>query len=196
MPDPLQKLMAAFRAINPGLEEPELDYLAEHMSISTASSRALIVEPNRVQHHLYFLASGLVRGFYVDDAGEEITIRFVNDTGWITHYSAFVSRTPSKYAFQALEPSEIVALPYAIIQEGYAKYGGLEKFGRLTAELVLIAQQQRIESFQFSTAEERYLAFVEDYPDLFGRVSVSHLSSYLGIKRQSLTRIRKKLATR
>jgi CRP/FNR family transcriptional regulator len=53
---------------------------------------------------------------------------------------------------------------------------------------------QRIESFLFETAEQRYLEFMSENPDLYHRVSVSHLSSYLGIERQTLTRIRQKLA--
>jgi len=55
-------------------------------------------------------------------------------------------------------------------------------------------QQKRIESFLFETAEERYLDFIKDNPDLINRVSISHLSSSLRIERQTLTRIRKKLA--
>jgi DNA-binding MarR family transcriptional regulator len=55
-------------------------------------------------------------------------------------------------------------------------------------------QQRRIESFLFENAETRYLDFIKENPDLFNRVSLSYLASYLGIERQSLTRIRKKLA--
>jgi DNA-binding MarR family transcriptional regulator len=70
----------------------------------------------------------------------------------------------------------------------------LERYGRLVAEEVLKFQQKRIESFLFETAEQRYLNFVKEQPELLSRVSLSHLSSYLGIERQTLTRIRKKLA--
>ncbi len=71
----------------------------------------------------------------------------------------------------------------------------MERFGRLVAERVLTNQQQRIESFQFLNAEQRYLEFIETYPELYNRVSLTHLSTYLGIQRQSLTRIRQKLAS-
>jgi hypothetical protein len=63
----------------------------------------------------------------------------------------------------------------------------------LIAEQILIKKQERIESFLFENAEERYLKFVENHSNIINRISVSHLSSYLGIERQSLTRIRKKL---
>ncbi len=70
----------------------------------------------------------------------------------------------------------------------------MERYGRLVAEEVLKIQQKRIESFLFETAEDRYIKFINEDPDLFNRVSISHLCSYLGIERQTLTRIRKKLS--
>ena len=87
----------------------------------------------------------------------------------------------------------MVNLSYHHIQQGYDRLPNLERYGRLIAEEVLMSQQKRIESFLFDNAETRYLDFVRENPDLFNRISLSHLSSYLGIERQSLTRIRKKL---
>lgn len=188
-------LKLAFTSIYPELSDEEWMYIAQHCQEFNAPLKSLIIEENKKQQHLFYLTSGLVRGFYIDNKGEEITIRFVNNAGWVTHYSALISGSPSKYIFQTLEQSTMIALPYSVVQEGYRKFKGLEKFGRLIAESVLKTQQQRIEHFQFMTAEERYLDFVENYPELFNRVSLSHLSTYLGIKRQSLTRIRKKLSS-
>jgi CRP/FNR family transcriptional regulator len=87
-----------------------------------------------------------------------------------------------------------VNISYQLMQEAFSKFPSLEKYGRLIAEKILKIQQHRIESFLFETAEERYLNFIKENPELFSRVSVSYLSTYLGIERQSLTRIRKKLA--
>lgn len=196
MNQPLQTFKSSFTSIYPELNKTEWDYLIAPIKIVNAPAKSIIIENNKRQKHLFFMTSGLVRGYYIDDKGDEITTRFINNKGWITHYSALISNTPSKYIFQALEQSEVIALPYSTVQEGYKKFKGLEKFGRLIAENVLVMQQKRIEDFQFRPAEERYLKFIEDYPELFNRVSLSHLSTYLGIKRQSLTRIRKKLMTR
>ncbi|MBL4649747.1 MAG: hypothetical protein JKY03_08450 [Aureispira sp.] len=89
----------------------------------------------------------------------------------------------------------MVTLPYRHIQEGYRRYENLERYGRLIAEEILQQKQQRIESFQFYKAEQRYLQFRDENPSLFNRISLTHLASYLGIERPSLSRIRKKLAT-
>ena len=64
---------------------------------------------------------------------------------------------------------------------------------RLIAEHLLIKRQNRIESFLFENAQERYLNFIENYTSLQNRITLTHLSSFLGIERQSLTRIRKNI---
>ena len=120
-------------------------------------------------------------------------MNFVRENRYVTHYPAFITQTPSKYYFQCIEPSTVVNLAYKHIQEGYDRFPILERYGRLVAEEALNFQHRRIESFLFDNAETRYLGFIEENPDLFNRVSLSYLSSYLGIERQSLTRIRKKL---
>ncbi len=194
MSQSIEKFKRAFTSIYPEMNHEEWQYIVDNSECFTAHNKSILIEEGKIQKYIFFLTSGLVRGYYIDEKGEDISIRFINNEGWITHYSALISKSPSKYIFQTLEDSELVALPYSVILEGYAKFKGLEKFGRLIAESVLRTQQKRIECFQFMTAEERYLEFIQDYPELFNRVSLSHLSTYLGIKRQSLTRIRKKLA--
>lgn len=178
------------------MSEDALNYLLSSSMFSTYQNKDVIIKPLELQRNLYFLTSGLLRGYYIDDKGNDITIRFVNNQGWITHYSALLTNTPSKYTFQCLEECTVIKLPFEQIQKGYNQYPSLERLGRLISESVLKTQQARIESFQFLDAEQRYLEFLDNYPALFNRVSLSHLSTYLGIQRQSLTRIRKKIASK
>ena len=164
------------------------------LSVSGLKPKHFYIHANSVQKELGFVFSGLIRAFYIDKAGNEISVNFIPENRYATHYSAFIAQTPSKYYFQCIEPTVIVNLSFKHIQEGYEKFPVLERYGRLVAEQVLRSQQKRIEGFLFDNAETRYLSFIKENPDLFNRVSVSYLSSYLGIERQSLTRIRKKLA--
>ena len=72
------------------------------------------------------------------------------------------------------------------MQDSYSKFYLLERYGRLIAEEVLKQHQKRIESFLFENAEDRYLDFIKTFPNIHDRVSLSYLSTYLGIERQSL----------
>jgi CRP-like cAMP-binding protein len=177
----------------PGISHTAIAYLQQGLSLTELKPKAFYIQAHVVQRNIGFVYRGLIRSFYVDPAGREINVNFISENKYATHYTSFITRTPGKYYLQCLEPTVIINLSYNHIQEGYSRYPILERYGRLVAEEVLKFQQKRIESFLFETAEQRYLNFVKEQPELLSRVSLSHLSSYLGIERQTLTRIRKKL---
>ena len=189
-----KKYSDSIKSLCPKLTEVELQYLQSSLTISQLQPKHFYIHAGTIQDEIGFVYNGLIRSFCVDEKGNEITVNFIRENRYATHYSAFITRTPSKYYFQCIEPTIIVNLSYTHIQNGYNQFPGIERYGRLVAEAVLQFQQRRIESFLFESAEERYLDFIKDNPDLINRVSISHLSSYLGIERQTLTRIRKKLA--
>jgi CRP-like cAMP-binding protein len=194
----LKEAIATFlnsvNSLCPKVTLSELEYLQNGMTLTELKSKHFYIHANTIQKEIGFVFSGLLRSFYVDMDGNEISVNFIREGKYATHYSALISQTPCKYYFQCLEPSIIVNLPYKYIQDGYNKFPNLERYGRLVAEDVLKIQQRRIESFLFDNAETRYLDFIKENTDLFNRVSLSYLASFLGIERQSLTRIRKKLA--
>ena len=187
--------LKSFQAICPNATIEELNYLESGLSVIELKPKHFFIHANTMQKEIGFVYSGLLRAFYIDNNGNEISVNFIRENRYATHYSAFITQTPSKYYFQCLEPTVLVTISYKHIQEGYEKFPIFERYGRLVAEAVLKIQQKRIEGFLFDNAETRYLDFIKENPDLFNRVSLSYLASYLGIERQSLTRIRKKLAS-
>lgn len=196
MTDEIKIFLKSVRAICPELTEAELSVFSEKLSVITFRKKDLFIQSGQIQPSIGFIYSGLIRSYYIDGKGNEKTVRFYAENDYATHYTAFLTRQPSKYTFQCLEDTRLVLLSYEDMQRSYAQIPAFEKYGRLVAEEILKMQQQRIESFVFQTAEERYLDFMKQYPDLYNRVSLSHLCSYLGIERQTLTRIRQKLAHR
>ena len=194
MQEPIIAYLNIIKAICPQVTEDELNYIESGLSIIELKPRQIYIHASNIQKEIGFVFSGLLRGYYVDNKGNQITVKFVREYEFATHFPAFISQTPSMYSFQTIEPTVIVNISYKHIQEGYQRYPIMERYGRLVAEEVLKIQQKRIESFLFETAEQRYLDFIQENPDLFNRVSLSHLSSFLGMERQTLTRIRQKLA--
>jgi CRP/FNR family transcriptional regulator, anaerobic regulatory protein len=190
----IEKYISSVKKICPEITEQEIEYLTKGLSIQTFEPKHFYIQANTIQKNIGFVYNGLLRAFYIDNDEKEITIRFVQENGFATDYSSFIQQTDSKYYFQCLEKTTIVNIPYQHIQNGYKYYPLLEKYGRIIAEEIIKGLQNRIESFQFYNAEERYLNFVKNSHSLFNRVSLSYLSTYLGIERPSLSRIRKKLA--
>ncbi len=181
-------------SICPEFNDKELGDFAEKLTVRALKKKDFYIQSGQIQMEVGYIIKGLMRSFFIDHNGKEKTVRFYAEKDYATHYTAFITRQPSKYTFQCLEATKIVCLSFENMQWAYTQVPKFEKYGRLIAEEILKTQQRRIESFIFQTAEERYVDFIKQHPDLFNRVSLSHLCSYLGIERQSLTRIRQKLA--
>lgn len=190
----LDMYLKSVRTLCPNLTADELAQFITVLTFKELNKKDFFVQPGKIQKAIGFIAKGLIRSFYIDDSGEEITVGFYSEGEYATHFSSFITQQPCKYALQCLEPTTLVCLTLEGMNGIYEKAPGFERYGRLIAGGILIKQQMRIESFIFQTAEERYLDFIKMYPTLFSRVSLSHLCSYLGIERQTLTRIRQKLA--
>ncbi|WP_090374506.1 Crp/Fnr family transcriptional regulator [Dyadobacter sp. SG02] len=194
MEEATQTYLASLKAICPSLTDHELSLFASKLSFQELKRKDIFLEAGKVQKAIGFIAQGLVRSSYIDLTGNETTVGFYPAGDYATHYDSFLARKPSNYTIQCLEPTVMACLSHEDLQWVYQQSTGFERYGRLVAEAILKRQQARIESFIFQTAEDRYLDFISRYPDLFNRVSLSHLCSYLGIERQTLTRIRQKLA--
>lgn len=177
----------------PQITKKELDFLASGLTVSELKAKHFYVHANSVQREIGFVYSGLLRAFYIDNNGNDVTVNFIKEGKYATHYPAFINQKRSRYTFQCIEPSVVVNLSYSHLQECSEKFHGIDHYIRLIVEEEFSMQQGRIESFLFDNAETRYLNFIKDNSDLFHRVSLSYLCSYLGIERQSLTRIRKNL---
>lgn len=186
--------LKSVRALCPTLTDEELSLFASKLSFKELKKKEFFLEAGKIQKSIGFITQGLIRSFYIDNDGNEITVGFYSEGEYATHYSSFITQQPSKYSIQCLEPTTLVCLSLENMNSIYQEAPNFERYGRLIAGAILIKQQIRIESFIFQTAEERYLDFIEHYPTLFNRVSLSQLCSYLGIERQTLTRIRQKLA--
>jgi len=182
-----------FKSLNPKMTDEEWAYFERGLVIKTFEKHDYFIEAYRRNQFLGFVISGLIRGFYLNNSAEDITTAFIKEYEWVTDYPSLLVNNPSRYNFQCLEPSTVIIVNFEHIKKGYDSFPGFERNGRLVAEEVLKQQQKRIESFQFDSAEQRYQEFVRDNPTLFNRISLTHLSSYLGIERPSLSRIRKRL---
>lgn len=193
MRNAIQKYLDSYKIVCPSLTDEELNFIAERTTISELKNKTFYLKKDQVQNEMSFLYQGLLRSFYIDEKGSEITIQFIKEGEYIADYSAFITQKPSKFYIQCLEPCILVSISFLTIQEAYFRFKNFENYGRKIAEAILVNKQNRIESFLFQNAESRYLNFLKQNPNLINRISITHLCSFLGIERQSLTRIRKKL---
>ena len=189
----IQTYLEGIKKSCPNVAPEHLSHLAEGLTISELPAKQFYIQAGDLQTRIGYVYSGLIRAFYIDADGNEMTVNFIKAGDDATHYPALKNGTPSKFYFQSIEPSVVVDISYDYLIACCNRSHPLEHYLRLTMEDIFAAHLSRIEGFLFDNAEKRYLDFIKDKPALFNRISLSDLSSYLGIERQSLTRIRKKL---
>ncbi|MEL7121233.1 MAG: Crp/Fnr family transcriptional regulator [Bacteroidota bacterium] len=187
---------SVIRQVYPALSREALEYYTSLLTVKMMKRKEIFIDVYQVHNEIGFVAEGFIRGFYVNNKGEEITTRIVDKGNFATQYSAFTNRQKSDYTFQCLEDCVLLCFNYDDIQLAYRLYPELEKFGRLIAERIIEILETRARSFQFLSAEERYLDFLNRFPHLMNKISINYLSSYLGVRRPSLSRIRRNIAVR
>lgn len=146
----------------------------------------------QVCKHAGFIEKGLVR-YYINADGEEKTYEFGQENNFVCNYESFLPQTPSSKIIQALEDCEMRVISYAGLQVFYRSVKGAERFGRLVIEQVFVQLLQALSSLYTDTSEQRYQKLIREHPDLLQRVSQYHIASYVGVKPQSLSRIRKRI---
>ncbi len=194
--EPIAVFINVIQTICPEISDAELKAFESGLVVTHFKNKELVFEKEKPHEQILYIVSGLVRSFYIDDKGSEISAYFIKELDFVSDYPAFLNDSKSNYFFQTLEATTVVALPKSLILKAYETSPKFEKFGRLIAEEAVKFLQGRMDSFLFKTATERYLEFIDKENGLFNRLSVEHIATYLGIERQSLTRIRKKLNTK
>lgn len=152
-----------------------------------------LLAQGQVCRHVYFIESGFFRMFYVDYEGNEINSRFAKANDFMVDFASFITQKGSLYYWKAMEDSTILALDREEIEKIYDKSPAWSKFGRLIAESSYLQINAREEMLHFQTPEQRYATILKKEPHLFQMISQNQLSSYIGIKPESLSRLRKRM---
>lgn len=178
----------------PELTATDLEKYSEGLTMSALNQNHIYIEAGEVQQQAGFVIKGLMREFYIDELGNEKNMNFIAENDYAFHYPTFMDKEPSPFSYQCIEPTIIINLPINHIHNAYKNIPKFQKYGRLRTERRAQLQRERLQSLLSKNAEQRYIDFIEQYPQLLQRITVSHLCSYLGVERQTLTRIRKQLS--
>lgn len=139
-----------------------------------------------------FNCTGLFRYYYTNDNGKEYTKYFCTENRFIVSYSAMLLKSESYYAIEAMEDSQILTASCVDFYHLIHGDSCWQIFVRKLLEEIFIFNERREKAMLLDSAQERYIAFLQDYPNLEERVKQYHIASYLGITPVALSRIRKK----
>lgn len=177
------------------LTEKDCNLFEPFLQVKRIKKKETLLRDGQICKELGFINYGIFRMYYLA-GGKEINTHFSFENDFVVNYHSFLQAKPSRYFIQALEDAEIVTFKLQTLQNAYNESQNWERFGRIMAEQSYKLTTNRIESFMFMDAEERYLQMMKETPHFLERIPLYHLASYLGIERESLSRLRKKLSSK
>lgn len=175
------------------LTDDEASAFAECIPIKSFKKGELLLREGQVSRDSYFVIHGCVRKYYIIDGEERTTEFFVEDES-IASLQSYKNKTPANHYFECVEDCRLAVLNYEKEQELFKRVPKYEALCRMSMESDFGEQQEALAKFITSSPEARYKNLLETRPDLIQRVPQYHLASYLGVKPESLSRIRKRIA--
>lgn len=178
------------------LTDEDFEKFVSYITPVTLQKKEFFTMQGEHCRYLAFVNSGCLRAFHTDSKGEEFTMYFAFLNWWTGDKTSFYSGTPSRFSVQALEETEIFRADKIKWEEALDKIPAFEKWYRVKTRKSYEATQQKIIDTQTESAEEKYLKLLKNNPEIVQRIQQHYIASFLGIKPQSLSRIRKNIFKR
>lgn len=173
------------------IEAAEVDLIKNSFSPLYLSKGDFFLEEGKINRHVGFINKGLVRYFVYKD-GEESTFEFTKEGEFIADYQSFTNKTISIQNIQAIENCELLIIDYNNVQSIFNTTKNGNFIGRLIVEHRFDIMVNQLLAVYMQNHEERYHSFIKNYSDLTQKIPQYLIASYVGVKPQSLSRIRRR----
>jgi CRP-like cAMP-binding protein len=176
------------------LNTDEANYFTSVMHYREVNKKGFLLREGQVAKTISYVSWGAIRAYYLDKDGNENIIMFAINDWWVTDMYSFSTGQPALLTIDAIEDSAIFELTKNDLEELYVKVPKFERFFRIIMQNSYVREQLRSIQNLSITAEDRYINFVNKYPQFVQRISQKQIASYLGITPEFLSVIRKKLS--
>jgi CRP/FNR family transcriptional regulator, anaerobic regulatory protein len=175
----------------PVMPEADRDSVRQTFKPLRVPKDTILEKAGKVPMYHNFIVSGFMRNFHIDDKGEEVTVDINNGPRFFTSYFHFINQTVSNENLHCITDCEILRITKTDAAMTATTSLTQKDFTIKLFEQVMEEEKQRINDLSTLTAEQRYLKFIRDKPNIIRNVPLKYISSYLGIKPESLSRIRR-----
>jgi CRP-like cAMP-binding protein len=183
-------LFAVVSAVHP-LRQELMKALAPLLKVQKVKAGTIILREGEMANYVYFIRKGLLRAFHFEE-GNDITSWIMKELDLMLSVYGFFTRQPSQDSIEALEDCELVYFDHDTLDYFYEKFVEFNINGRKLTEKYYVLSEQRTILLRNHNATERYQYMLDHYPEIVKRVQLQHLASYLGMSKETLSRIRKK----
>ncbi|MBE8724334.1 Crp/Fnr family transcriptional regulator [Flavobacterium hungaricum] len=171
------------------LTDEEFAFVNSHFSTKKFKKHQFLIQEGDPVKYSYFVISGLLKLVYTDSSAKQHIVSFAMEDWWESDFYAFYTQTNATMSLECLEDTEVLCCTL----DDYKKLcSGLQKMERFFLEKAtfgFLGSQRRIISWLTSNSKERYEHLLQQYPSLFQRVPKSLIASYLGVSRETLSRL-------
>jgi CRP-like cAMP-binding protein len=181
----LFELLNNISILSAGLQEQLKACLVEE----SFTRKQLLLKEGMVAQRIYFIKKGFVRAYHHNN-GEKFTSWFMGEGEIIISVYSFFSRKPSFENIEILEDAVLQSINWDQLQNIYAAFPEFNFTGRIITEQYYIRSEEKMISMQTLTAKQRYEALLAAHPAILQKASLGQIASYLGIKQETLSRIR------
>ncbi len=189
----MKKAFEAFFGRFIHLSDKELEAIGSIVTYRKVRKKEHFIMAGTVCSKVLFTNRGYFRFYHLDSNGNEITSDFYFAPNFITSYTSFITGKPSLINVQAMMDMEVAELNKKDLYDLYHRYPNIERAGRLIAETIAINSEEHLFMLLNQTAETRYKTLMEKYPEYVNTIPLQYIASYLGITKETLSRIRKSI---
>lgn len=177
------------------ISDQEFEILSAFFQPMHLKKKDHLYKQNQICKYIAFVSKGCLRNYHIDQKGDDQIIYFAMEEWWVADLQSFFLKIPSMFNLQALEDCELLISTKTEFEDAFQAVPAFEKFYRMKTQKSYTNTQKSVVE-KTETAEDRYKKLFKTSPSLLQRVPQHYLASYLGIKPQSLSRIRKKIFTK
>ncbi|MEN5307029.1 Crp/Fnr family transcriptional regulator [Chryseobacterium cucumeris] len=186
------KNITRFISITPEEEKTFTDLLV----CQSFPKKTVLLREGEICQFEGYIHKGCVRMYCLDDNGSEVTLLFAIEDWWISDIASFHEQKPSKVFIETLEDSEIYMLNPSTKEKLLQEVPKFERVFRMLVQRNLATLQSRLVNTISKTASDRYLEFIKVYPSIPQRVAQYYIASYLGVSKEFVSTIRKRLGSK
>ena len=184
----MEKLRQHIETIIP-LTDAEFAQVSTFFTLKRVRRNQYLVHEGDDVKYEFLVLKGIYKVFYMDEQGKEYIVQFAQENWWMTDYQAFFKQTTAGMFVECMEDGEVLCLTLAGREKLAADLHKMEHFFRVKLTNGYVAQQQRIRLLLSSTPQQRYEVFASLYPDLMQRIPKKFIAEFLGVSRETLSRL-------
>jgi CRP-like cAMP-binding protein len=177
------------------LNDEETNIFLSKFSRTSLSKNDVFITPAKVCHTIGLIETGLMKCVYHQN-GEEIVFEFAYENSFISDYYSYVTLTPSEKEIRCLEDTVVHTISRENLERLGKEHAFVESMSRKINEGLFLQMHDRLKSMLLDPAAERYQKLVAERQDLTQRIPQYLLASYLNVKPETISRIRKKMSNR